>query len=91
MADYHKYKYCYMTSPIDIWDGATIAEFEATQNVIRQMPDIPRDGNVYKLLIPYEGNPELAPIYLCKGDNNGDTYIFSDFDIKAGFSRFYNV
>jgi hypothetical protein len=42
------------------------------------MPEPPRAPIVYKLLYFYAGEQELFPIYLCKADNNGTVYVFSD-------------
>ena len=65
--------------PIDFWEKAELADRIIQDAVLEQMPETPRDGDVYKLVIP--DPPMLREIYLCKADNNGTTYIFSDFDI----------
>lgn len=83
-----RFKYMYCMGPIDYWGGASVADPDIEYAVLEQMPDEPRDGIVYKLLLP---NPDydyqLRPIYLCKGENNGTVYIFSDWDIKCAFKE----
>ena len=74
-----EFKYIYWTFPIDWWGNAIIATEEETNRVLYQMPEEPRDKRVYKLYVPYPGGSEIVPIYLCKADNNGTVYIFSDY------------
>ena len=74
-----KFKNIYEAEPIDFWDRAELADEYTTAAVLEQMPETPRDGKVYK--IPFPNPPELSEIYLCKADNNGTIYIFSNFDI----------
>ena len=45
------------------------------------MPEEPRDGSVYKLYVPCPDTFQLEPIYLCKAENNGTVYIFSDIPV----------
>ena len=71
----------YCLEPIDYWDNAEPAESIIADEVLRLMPEEPRDDRVYKLVIPTP--PCLREIYLCKADNNGTVYIFSDFDITS--------
>ena len=73
------FKHIYQMDPIDFWEKAELADRIIQDAVLEQMPETPRDGDVYKLVIP--DPPMLREIYLCKADNNGTTYIFSDFDI----------
>lgn len=74
-----EFKHIYQCEPIDYWEKAELADDIITKAVLKQMPDEPRDGCVYKLLIP--DPPGLTEIYLCKADNNGTVYIFSDVDL----------
>ena len=66
--------------PIDFWERAELADQIIQEAVLEQMPESPRDGKVYKILFP--NPPYLTEIYLCKADNNGTIYIFSNFNIK---------
>lgn len=79
------FKYRYWTQPIDFWNGATVAPQNIEESVIAQMPD-EVVSKVYQLFIP--SPPELIPIYLCKGENNGTTYIFSDYALKEALGYF---
>ena len=74
-----KFKHIYSSMPIDWWDNATIATCEESERVLEQMPEGPRDGIVYRLYVPYPQGAMLVPIFLCKADNNGTVYIFSDY------------
>jgi len=85
----HVFKYVYWTFPIDFWSGACVAEDDIAEAVLDQMPEAPRNGAVYKLMLPNPGDPSLCPIYLCKADNNGTIYIFSDWNILEAFSDLY--
>lgn len=82
--EWQKFPYIYSTSPIDYWYGAELASAEETQRVLSQMPEEPRYDDVFKVLFPTD--TQLTPIYICKADNNGTTYIFSDFDIMSAIS-----
>lgn len=73
------FKHIYMAPPIDWWGNAMMATEEETCRVLSQMPEEPRDERVYKLYVPYPSGNEIVPIYLCKADNNGTVYIFSDY------------
>lgn len=77
-----RFKYVYMRSPIDFWEGATIPNETITRSVLDQLPDVPRDEIVYCCYIPVEGDPELKPIYMTKRDNNGDVFIYADWDFS---------
>ena len=79
------FKYIFSIPPIDFWENALCAGLEAETEVLELMPEEPRDGQVYKLLIPNPGDPELEPIYLCKADNNGTVYIFANVDLTRIF------
>ena len=76
-----EFKHIYQCMPIDYWEKAELADSIIAKAVLKQMPEEPRDGYVYKLFIPYP--PELTEIYLCKADNNGTVYIFSDVDLMG--------
>lgn len=79
------FKYVYWMEPIDFWDKAELADTVIAKAVIDQMPEEPRDYVVYKLVFP--DPPNLNEIYLCKADNNGTVYVFSNFDIEY-FSKY---
>lgn len=76
--------YVYLIPPIDFWKNAIVAGEKETMHVLALMPEKPRDGMVFKTFVPYDGC--LIPVYICKADNNGDTYLFS----KQDFVSFYN-
>ena len=76
--EFKPFKYVYRTNPIDYWDHALVPSMEEEFRVLSYMPEKPRDGNVYKLYIPNPDDSGLEPVYLCKADNNGTIYIFSD-------------
>lgn len=76
------FKYVYRINPIDFWDNALVPSMEEEFRVLAYMPEEPRSENVYKLYIPDPDNAALAPIYLCKAENNGTVYIFSDIPIS---------
>lgn len=76
--------YIYCIPPIDFWKNATVAGEKETQIVLGLMPEEPRERMVFKTFVPYE--QRLIPVYICKADNNGDTYLFSKYD----FVSFYN-
>ena len=80
-----KFEYIYAGSPIDFWHNATLASEEESKRVLAQMPDEPRDGLVYKAYIPMD--LEYVPLFICKGDNNGDTYFFCDEDFVYYYSH----
>ena len=79
------FDYIYENGPIDFWEGATIPSDEGTQRVLRQMPEEPMSRIVYKLYIFHSEYYELIPVYLCKADNNGTVYIFSDYNLRGDF------
>ena len=70
--------------PIDFFEKAEVADEVIQDAVLKQMPEYPRDGIVYKLLLP--NPPMFTEVYLCKADNNGTIYIFSNFDLRMMFS-----
>lgn len=76
-----KFKFIYYMSPIDFWENAIIPSDIETARVLKQMPEEPRTQDVYKLYFPTEIS--LTPIYLCKAENNGTVYIFSDYNLKS--------
>ena len=63
-------------TPIDFWGNAVIASAEESDRVLRQMPEAPRAKIVFKTYLPCDC--ELIPVYMCKADNNGTVYFFSD-------------
>lgn len=72
------FMYVYGIAPIDYFDNCLTPSMAEEQRVLEQMPEMPRNPIVYKLLYFYAGEQELFPIYLCKADNNGTVYVFSD-------------
>ena len=75
------HEYVYATAPIDFWEGAMYASNRERELVLRQMPEEPRDGEVYKLYLFIPGECELTPVLLCKADNNGTVYVFSEREL----------
>lgn len=80
---HHKFKHIYGIPPIDFWEGAVYPNDSELYSVLEQMPEEPRSETVYKLYIPVPDNCQLVPIFLCKAENNGTVYIFSDTDLKG--------
>lgn len=74
-----EFKHIYQCQPIDYWEKAELADDIIAEEVLKQMPEEPRYRDVYKLLVP--APPSLTEIYLCKADNNGTVYIFSNSDL----------
>lgn len=81
------FKYIYEIAPIDYWENALVPSMEEADRVLAQMPEEPRDFRVYKLLMFKNGEYELFPVYLCKAENNGIVYIFSDIDLTNIYYR----
>lgn len=73
------FKYIWRIPPIDFWAGAMIAGALETKKVLNSMPEEPRSETVYVTYVP--GDTELTPVYICKADNNGTTYLFADEDV----------
>lgn len=73
------FKFIYEHEPIDFFEGSLSVSNEEELRVLTQMPEESRDSRVYKTYIPY--GCMLVPIYMCKADNNGTTYIFTDYNI----------
>ena len=80
-----KFNHIWWTFPIDFWENAIVAGDEEAQRVLSQMPEEPRDNLVFKTYMPWDG--ELAVIYMCKADNNGTIYLFSDENIFGYYDR----
>lgn len=80
------FKCVWMIPPIDFWAGAMIANAAETKRVLNSMPEEPRCETVYVTYVP--GDTNLQPVYICKADNNGDTYLFADEDV-LGFLEEY--
>ena len=55
--------YIYSIPPIDYWGNATVANEKMTQVILKEMPEEPRDGIVYKCMVP--GDTELESVYIC--------------------------
>ena len=81
------FKHIYEMAPIDHWENALVPSTEEADRVLAQMPEEPRDFRVYKLLMFKNGEYELFPVYLCKAENNGTVYIFSDIDLTNIYHR----
>lgn len=79
-----KFKHIYQFEPIDFWDKLELADSLIAEEVLKQMPEAPRDGEVYRMVFP--NPPMLEEIYLCKADNNGTTYIFSNINLFKVFA-----
>lgn len=74
-----KFKYIWWSNPIDFYENAMIPSQEETERVLSQMPEPFRGEFVCKCIVPYDSC--FAVLYTCKADNNGTTYIFSDYDV----------
>ena len=81
MPERHEFKHIYGIPPIDFWEGSVYPSEAEHYDVLEQMPEAPRSDTVHKLYVPIPGYPELIPIFLCKADNNGTVYIFSDYEL----------
>jgi hypothetical protein len=79
-----KFKHIYWMQPIDWWERAELADSIIAEAVLNQMPESPRSGEVYKMTIP--DPPCIGEMYLCKADNNGTTYIFTNIDLAHLFN-----
>ncbi len=80
------FRYVWKINPIDLWEHAIVASMEEYERVMAQMPEEARSEVVLKTYMPADG--ELAPVYMCKADNNGTTYLFSDTDVIGFLSRY---
>ena len=80
------FKYIWRIPPIDFWAGAMIADASETKKVLNSMPEEPRSETVYVTYVP--GDTELTPVYICKADNNGTTYLFADEDVFGFHERY---
>jgi hypothetical protein len=81
------FNHIYEIAPIDHWENALIPSMDEADRVLAQMPEEPRDFRVYKLLMFKNGECELFPVYLCKAENNGTVYIFSDIELTNIYYR----
>ena len=79
------FRYIWAGPPIDFWECAEVAGIDETDNVLRQMPEEPRERLVLVTWMPYDC--ELVPLFMCKADNNGTTYFFCDFDIVTYYAK----
>jgi len=73
------FNYMWTLPPIDEFSDLIIVDGSTRDNVISNMPEVERTNNVYKMYIPYDNF--IVPVYLCKADNNGTVYLFSDYDV----------
>ena len=78
---YKPFMHIYAIPPIDLWENALVPSMDEELRVMAYMPEEPRDGWVYKLYVPCPDTFQLEPIYLCKAENNGTVYIFSDIPV----------
>lgn len=85
----NEFKFIYRIPPIDFWANAIIASEEESARVLDQMPEEPRENIVFKTYVP--GDTELIPVYICKADNNGDTYVFSDEDFVSLYIKIRRI
>lgn len=78
------FKYIFRTDFIvDFFDGAEIVEqAEERWKVIKNMPVMPRDYEVYRIYFPDEpgAGGEMVPIYMCAGERGGALYFFCNFN-----------
>lgn len=65
--------------PIDHWEGAMAVSNTMEMEIMQRMPELPRNQRVYKTYFPYQDR--LEPIYFCKAENNGTTYMFTEHDL----------
>lgn len=73
-----------LSEPVDFWTGAQILDDPALEEVILEMmPEAPRVPVILKVFFPYKNS--LEPIYLCKADNNGTTYMFTERKLEEYF------
>lgn len=80
-----KFAYVWSSPPIDFWEGAIICTIEERERVMAQMPEPARNDIVLKTFMP--GDIIMRPIYMCKADNNGSIYYFSDFDFISYYTK----
>lgn len=73
-----EFAYIWAGGPIDFWENAIVTSIEENDRVLAQMPEKTTAPVVLKTYMP--ANVELSPVYMCKADNNGTVYYFSDFD-----------
>lgn len=60
---------------VDFWTGAQMIDNPVLESeILERMPEEPRIPLVLQVFFPYKNN--LEPIYLCKAENNGTTYMF---------------
>lgn len=81
----NRFKFIYLIPPIDFWANAIVANEDETKRVLSQMPETPKDYIVFKTYVP--GDTELITVYMCKADNNGDTYLFTDEDFVTFYTN----
>lgn len=80
-----KFKHIYQMQPIDYdWDKLPLADSIIAEAVLEQMPEGPREREVYVMRCP--NPPGIGEVYLCKADNNGTTYIFTNIDLNWLFN-----
>lgn len=87
-----KFEFVYLIPPVDFWNDAIICEHEDRDRVLFNMPEETRDGLVAKMYIPGFIGCELFtfPIFICKADNNGNAYIFSDRDLEKSIISYFD-
>lgn len=84
------FKHCWSFSPIDFWENGIVCGVEEQERILASMPDEPRRPlELCKVYVPVPGHIELEPVYLCKGDNNGTTYMFADVNIVNAYRDIY--
>ena len=84
-----EFSYIWAGEPIDFWENAIVTSIEEYDRVMAQMPEEARAEVVLKTYVPTDG--ELSPVYMCKADNNGTIYYFSDFDFISFYQKTWKV
>lgn len=80
-----RFRYIWRIPPIDFWENAIVAGEKDHDRVMASMPEEARYNAVFKTYLP--ADTEMVPVFLCKADNNGTTYLFADEDVF----RFYDT
>lgn len=80
-----RFRYIWRIPPIDFWENAIVTSIEEYDRVMAQMPEEARAEVVLKTYMP--ADTEMVPVFMCKANNNGTTYLFADKDVF----RFYDT
>lgn len=71
----------YIGSPIDDFNNAEIVPEFLGDVFLTLMNEPPRFNDVFRILLPSDSS--LLPAYICKADNNGTVYIFTEANIDS--------